>query len=91
MEVLRKDEDDWWYARHSDGREGSIPVPYVVVVSTGSLSFLFVLFVVAVVTLRLFHLIAVPLIYLFLSAGLGVIIFPGRSAIVLHPHNLRVL
>lgn len=33
MEVLRKDEDDWWFARHSDGRTGSIPVPYVVVVS----------------------------------------------------------
>ena len=40
MEVLRKDEDDWWYARHSDGREGSIPVPYVIVVSTGSLLFI---------------------------------------------------
>ena len=33
MTVLRKDEDEWWYARHSDGREGSIPVPYVLVVS----------------------------------------------------------
>lgn len=32
MTVLRKDEDDWWYARHSDGRTGSIPVPYVEVV-----------------------------------------------------------
>ena len=32
MTVLRKDEDEWWYARHSDGREGSIPVPYVLVV-----------------------------------------------------------
>ena len=35
MTVLRKDEDDWWYARHSDGRVGSIPVPYVEVVSRG--------------------------------------------------------
>ena len=33
MEVLRKDEDDWWFAKHSDGRTGSIPVPYVIVVS----------------------------------------------------------
>ena len=33
MEVLRKDEDDWWFAKHSDGRTGSIPVPYVQVVS----------------------------------------------------------
>ena len=33
MTVLRKDEDEWWFARHSDGREGSIPVPYVMVVS----------------------------------------------------------
>ncbi|CAI8004229.1 Adapter molecule Crk [Geodia barretti] len=32
MWVLRKDEDEWWFARHSDGREGSIPVPYVTVV-----------------------------------------------------------
>ncbi len=34
MEVLRKDEDDWWFAKHSDGRTGAIPVPYVQVVST---------------------------------------------------------
>lgn len=34
MEVLRKDEDDWWFARHSDGRTGSIPVPYLQIVST---------------------------------------------------------
>ena len=33
MEVLRKDEDEWWFARHTDGRQGSIPVPYVQVVS----------------------------------------------------------
>ena len=37
MWVLRKDEDEWWFARHSDGREGSIPVPYVTVVSLGKL------------------------------------------------------
>ena len=29
MSVLRKDEEDWWFARHSDGRDGSIPVPHV--------------------------------------------------------------
>ena len=34
MTVLRKDEDEWWFARHSDGREGSIPVPYITVVSS---------------------------------------------------------
>ena len=33
MEVLRKDEDEWWYAKHSDGRLGCIPVPYVQIVS----------------------------------------------------------
>lgn len=33
MLVLRKDEDEWWYAKHEDGREGSIPLPYVKVVS----------------------------------------------------------
>jgi hypothetical protein len=36
MWVLRKDEDEWWFARHSDGREGSIPVPYVTVVDDQS-------------------------------------------------------
>ena len=35
MSVLRKDEEEWWFARHSDGREGSIPVPYVQVVREG--------------------------------------------------------
>ena len=35
MKVLRKDEEDWWYARHSDGRCGSIPVPYIEIVSGG--------------------------------------------------------
>ena len=35
MTVLRKDEDDWWFAKHEDGREGSIPVPYVEIVSGG--------------------------------------------------------
>ena len=33
LEVLRKDEEEWWFARHEDGREGSIPVPYVQIVS----------------------------------------------------------
>ena len=33
MIVLRKDEDEWWTVRHSDGRMGSIPVPYIEVVS----------------------------------------------------------
>lgn len=39
MTVLRKDEDEWWYARHSDGREGSIPVPYLLVVEDQSQPF----------------------------------------------------
>ena len=33
MTVLRKDEEEWWFARHEDGRTGSIPVPYINVVS----------------------------------------------------------
>ena len=33
MIVIRKDEDEWWTVRHTDGRTGSIPVPYIEVVS----------------------------------------------------------
>ena len=33
MIVLRKDDDNWWFAKHEDGRTGSIPVPYVEIVS----------------------------------------------------------
>ena len=33
MTILRKDEEEWWFARHEDGRSGAIPVPYVNVVS----------------------------------------------------------
>ena len=33
LEVLRKDEEEWWFAKHEDGRQGSIPVPYVQIVS----------------------------------------------------------
>ena len=33
MVVIRKDEDEWWFAQHEDGRQGAIPVPYVEVVS----------------------------------------------------------
>ena len=33
MVVLRKDEEEWWFVKHSDGRTGSIPVPYIEVVS----------------------------------------------------------
>lgn len=33
MVVIRKDEDEWWFAKHEDGRTGAIPVPYVEVVS----------------------------------------------------------
>ena len=33
MVVIRKDEDEWWFARHEDGRSGSIPVPYIEVVT----------------------------------------------------------
>jgi len=29
LEVIRKQEDKWWTARNSLGKEGSIPVPYV--------------------------------------------------------------
>ncbi|XP_003384218.1 PREDICTED: crk-like protein [Amphimedon queenslandica] len=32
MIVIRKDEDEWWFAQHEDGRQGAIPVPYVEVV-----------------------------------------------------------
>ena len=35
MTVLRKDEDEWWFAQHEDGRQGSIPVPYIQIVSLG--------------------------------------------------------
>ena len=33
LTVLKKEEDQWWLARHSSGKEGLIPVPYVEVVS----------------------------------------------------------
>jgi len=33
MVVIRKDEEEWWFVKHSDGRTGSIPVPYIEVVS----------------------------------------------------------
>ena len=33
MTIVRKDEEEWWFARHEDGRSGAIPVPYVNVVS----------------------------------------------------------
>lgn len=33
MTVMRKDEEDWWFAVHPDGRSGSVPVPYLLVVS----------------------------------------------------------
>ncbi len=33
LTVLRKDEDEWWFAQHEDGRRGSIPVPYIQIVS----------------------------------------------------------
>jgi len=29
LEIIRKQEDKWWTARNSLGKEGSIPVPYV--------------------------------------------------------------
>lgn len=38
MTVLRKDEDEWWFAKHEDGRTGSIPVPYVQIVSASVMS-----------------------------------------------------
>lgn len=33
MTMLRKDQDGWYYARHSDGREGLIPNNFVEEVS----------------------------------------------------------
>ena len=33
MVVIHKDEDEWWTVKHSDGRTGSIPVPYIEIVS----------------------------------------------------------
>ncbi len=33
LTVLRKDEDDWWFAQNENGRQGSIPVPYIQIVS----------------------------------------------------------
>lgn len=38
MIVVNKDEEEWWTVRHSDGRTGSIPVPYVEIVSASFLS-----------------------------------------------------
>ena len=35
ISVFHKDEEAWLFARHSDGREVSIPVPYVQVVREG--------------------------------------------------------
>lgn len=36
MTVIRKDEDEWWFARHEDGRTGAIPVPYIIVIEDSS-------------------------------------------------------
>lgn len=36
MIVLRKDEDEWWTVKHSDGRTGSIPVPYIEIIEDGT-------------------------------------------------------
>lgn len=32
MVVIHKDEDEWWTVKHSDGRTGSIPVPYIEII-----------------------------------------------------------
>lgn len=29
LTILKKEEEDWWFARHSNGSEGLIPKPYV--------------------------------------------------------------
>eukprot|EP00118_Oscarella_pearsei_P025897 m.308991 g.308991 ORF g.308991 m.308991 type:complete len:188 (+) comp45235_c0_seq1:1-564(+) len=29
MVILSKDEEQWWFAQHADGRSGQIPTPYV--------------------------------------------------------------
>ena len=33
LTVISKDEEQWWTARNSLGQTGSIPVPYITVVS----------------------------------------------------------
>ncbi|XP_064384629.1 crk-like protein [Halichondria panicea] len=40
LTVLRKDEDEWWFAQHENGRQGSIPVPYIQIVEDNSQPFL---------------------------------------------------
>ncbi|XP_065901648.1 crk-like protein [Dysidea avara] len=39
MVVLRKDEEEWWFVKHSDGRTGSIPVPYIEVIQDANKPF----------------------------------------------------
>ncbi len=34
LTILKKEEEDWWFARHSNGSEGLIPKPYVEEVSS---------------------------------------------------------
>ena len=55
MTVLRKDEDEWWFARHEDGRTGSIPVPYVQIVSVCVCVCVCVCMYACMCTLRLDH------------------------------------
>ena len=45
LTVVKKDEESWWTARNSEGAEGSIPVPYIELVSL-QLLFLSSLFLV---------------------------------------------
>eukprot|EP00112_Aurelia_sp_Birch-Aquarium-sp1_P010274 Seg2200.2 transcript_id=Seg2200.2/GoldUCD/mRNA.D3Y31 product="Crk-like protein" protein_id=Seg2200.2/GoldUCD/D3Y31 len=36
LTILQKEEDDWWLARHSSGKEGLIPRPYVEEIPVGT-------------------------------------------------------
>ena len=40
LTVVKKDEESWWTARNSEGAEGSIPVPYIELVSLQTLFFI---------------------------------------------------
>ena len=39
LTIISKDEEQWWTARNSLGQTGSIPVPYITVVSNNNYVF----------------------------------------------------
>ena len=43
LTILKKEEDQWWLARDSQGKEGMIPANYVEVVKSNSFLFLLIL------------------------------------------------